>query len=147
MDAILTAAVGDAKPIAVIAAVLALIALGWPWIRKALKDISNEDAIRIAGDALRKELGDLLDKEQARVATLTGALEEASTQVRALRGENGGLQAEMNALRREVRAMVRMCLSMRRAMQRAVATGDCAPLQLWLDLNPEEGAEPERPAA
>jgi len=92
-------------------------------------------------------MGELLDKEQARVATLTGALEEASTQVRALRGENGSLQADIASLRKEVRGMLRMCMSMRRAMQRAVDTGDCAPLRLWLDLNPAEDEADARPAA
>jgi hypothetical protein len=43
--------------------------------------------------------------------------------------------------------MVRMCMSMRRAMQRAVDTGDCAPLKLWLDLNPAEDDVDARPAA
>lgn len=143
MDAILTTLVGDAKPLAVIAGIL----LAWPWIRKNFREISDAEAIRVAGDALRKEMGELLDKEQARVATLTGALEEASTQVRALRGENGSLQADIASLRREVRAMVRMCMSMRRAMQRAVDTGDCAPLKLWLDLNPAEDDVDARPAA
>lgn len=130
MDAILTTLVGDAKPLAVIAGILGAILLAWPWIRKNFREISDAEAIRVAGDAVRKEMGELLDKEQARVATLTGALEEASTQVRALRGENGSLQADIASLHREVRAMVRMCMSMRRAMQRAVDTGDCAPLKL-----------------
>lgn len=147
MEAILTAAIGDAKPLVLISGILAVIILLWPWIRKQFREISDAEAIRVAGDALRAEMGQLLDKEQAKVVTLTASLDEASTQMRGLRVENGGLQAEMTALRREVRAMVRMCLSMRRAMQRAVDTGDCAPLRLWLDLNPEESAEPERPAA
>ena len=67
--------------------------------------------------------------------------------MRSLREENSGLKAAMTALRREVRAMVRMCLSMRRAMQRAVDTGDVAPLRLWLDLNPAEDEPDLRPAA
>ncbi|MRI56560.1 hypothetical protein D8770_21740 [Methylobacterium sp. DB1607] len=146
MDAILTAVLGDAKPIGIIACLLVGLACAYPWIRKGFREISDAEAIRVAGDALRKEMGELLDKEQARVVTLTGALEEASTQVRALRGENGTLQADIASLRREVRSMLRMCLSMRAAMQRAVDTGDCAPLRLWLDLNPVE-ADEARPAA
>lgn len=121
--------------------------LCWPWIRKNFREISDAEAIRVAGDALRKEMGELLDKEQAKVVTLTASLDEASTQMRGLREENGGLKAEMASLRREVRAMVRMCLSMRGAMQRAVDTGDVAPLRLWLELNPGAEDEPERPAA
>ncbi len=147
MDAILTSLMGDAKPIGIIAMLIAGLVFAYPWIRKSFREISDAEAIRVAGDALRKEMGELLDKEQARVVTLTGALEEASTQVRALRGENGSLQADIASLRREVRAMVRMCLSMRRAMQRAVDTGDCAPLKLWLDLNPAEDDVDARPAA
>jgi hypothetical protein len=147
VDAILTSLMGDAKPIGIIAMLIAGLVFAYPWIRKSFREISDAEAIRVAGDALRKEMGELLDKEQARVVTLTGALEEASTQVRALRGENGSLQADIASLRREVRAMVRMCLSMRRAMQRAVDTGDCAPLKLWLDLNPAEDDVDARPAA
>ena len=148
MDAILAELLGDAKPIAVVAGILGSLALCYPWVRKQLREISDGDAIRTAADALRKELGELLDKEQARVATLTTALEEASSQVRRLRAENGSLQADIAALRRAVRAMVRMCLSMRGAMQRAVDTGDCSPLRLWLDLNPvEPEAAPDRPSA
>jgi hypothetical protein len=147
VDQILTALMGDAKPIGIIAMLIAGLIFAYPWIRKSFREISDADAIRVAGDALRKEMGELLDKEQARVVTLTGALEEASTQVRALRGENGTLQADIASLRREVRAMVRMCLSMRRAMQRAVDTGDCARLRLWLDLNPAEDEPDLRPAA
>lgn len=148
MDAILTNLMGDAKPIGIIATLIAGLVFAYPWIRKSFREISDAEAIRVAGDALREEMGELLDKEQARVVTLTGALEEASTQVRALRGENGSLQADIASLRREVRAMVRMCLSMRRAMQRAVDTGDVSPLRLWLDLNPSDEDEADaRPAA
>lgn len=147
MDAILTALTGDAKPIALIAGTLGALLLAWPWIRKNFREISDAEAIRVAGDALRKEMGELLDKEQAKVVTLTASLDEASTQMRGLREENGGLKAEMASLRREVRAMVRMCLSMRGAMQRAVDTGDVSPLRLWLELNPSADDEPERPAA
>lgn len=148
MDAILTTLMGDAKPIGIVAMLIAGLVFAYPWIRKSFREISDAEAIRVAGDALRREMGELLDKEQARVVTLTGALEEASTQVRALRGENGTLQADIASLRREVRAMVRMCLSMRKAMQRAVDTGDCSPLRLWLDLNPaDDEPEPVRPAA
>lgn len=149
MDAILTALTGDAKPVALVAGILGALLLCWPWIRRNLREISDTDAIRTASDALRKELGELLDKEQAKVATLTASLDEASTQMRSLREENGGLRAEMTALRREVRAMVRMCLSMRRAMQRAVESGDVSPLRLWLDLNPSDDDDdaPERPTA
>ncbi|KQP33837.1 hypothetical protein ASF49_08190 [Methylobacterium sp. Leaf104] len=147
MDAILTTLVGDAKPLALIAGILGAVLLAWPWIRKNFREISDAEAIRVAGDALRKEMGELLDKEQAKVVTLTASLDEASTQMRGLREENGGLKADMASLRKEVRAMVRMCLSMRRAMQRAVDTGDCAPLRLWLDLNPGDEDEDMRPAA
>lgn len=71
MDAILTTLVGDPKPLSILGAIL----LAWPWIRKIFREISDAEAIRVAGDALRKEMGELLDKEQARVATLTGALD------------------------------------------------------------------------
>lgn len=149
MDTILSTMLGDAKPIVIIAGILAAVCMAYPWIRKNFREISDAEAIRVAGDALRKEMGELLDKEQAKVVTLTTALDEASTQMRGLREENGGLKAEMASLRREVRPMVRMCLSMRRAMQRAVESGDVSPLRLWLDLNPsdDEGDEPQRPAA
>jgi hypothetical protein len=79
VDAIITTLVGDAKPLAVIAGILGAILLAWPWIQKNFREISDAEAIRVAGDTLRKEMGELLDKEQARVATLTGALEKAST--------------------------------------------------------------------
>ncbi|SFU93366.1 hypothetical protein SAMN02799631_03236 [Methylobacterium sp. 174MFSha1.1] len=146
MDAFITKILGEAGPLGIVACLLVGLACAYPFIRKNLREASDDTAIRTAADALRKELGELLDKEQARVATLTGALEEASTQVRALRGENGSLQADIASLRREVRSMLRMCMSMRAAMQRAVDTGDCAPLRLWLDLNPIE-ADEARPAA
>lgn len=147
MDAILTELMGDAKPIAIVGGILGALALCYPWIRRQLREISDGDAIRTAADALRKELGELLDKEQARVATLTTALEEASTQVRGLRAENGTLTADIASLRREVRTMLRLAMSMRAAMERAVATGDCGPLRLWLDLNPVEADDTVRPAA
>lgn len=148
MDAILANLMGDAKPIGIIAMLIAGLVFAYPWIRKSFREISDAEAIRVAGDALRTEMGQLLDKEQAKVVTLTASLDEASTQMRSLREENGGLKAEMTALRREVRAMVRMCLSMRRAMQRAVDTGDVSPLRLWLDLNPSDEDEVDaRPAA
>ncbi|KQO49765.1 hypothetical protein [Methylobacterium sp. Leaf85] len=146
MDAILTTLMGDAKPIGIIAMLIVGVVFAFPWIRKGFREISDAEAIRVASDALRKELGELLDREQAKVVTLTASLDEASTQMRSLREENGGLRAEMAGLRREVRAMVRMCLSMRRAMQRAVDTGDVSPLRLWLDLNPSDD-EDMRPAA
>ena len=149
MDALITGLIGDAKPVAIIAGILGAVLLAWPWIRKNFREISDAEAIRVAGDALRKEMGELLDKEQAKVVTLTASLDEASTQMRSLREENGGLKSDIASLRREVRAMVRMCLSMRKAMQRAVDTGDVAPLRLWLDLNPgdDEDADAVRPAA
>lgn len=148
MDAIITAVLGDAKPLGIIACLLVVLAVAYPYIRKSFREISDAEAIRVAGDALRKEMGELLDKEQAKVVTLTASLDEASTQMRSLREENGGLRAEMTALRREVRAMIRMCMSMRAAMQRAVDTGDCSPLRLWLDLNPVEADDNDaRPAA
>ncbi len=146
MDAVLTTLMGDAKPIGIVAMLIAGLIFAYPWIRKSFREISDAEAIRVAGDALRKEMGELLDKEQARVATLTGALEEASTQVRSLREENGGLKNDIASLRREVRAMLRMCTSMRAAMQRAVDTGDCSPLRLWLELNPVD-TDDVRPAA
>jgi hypothetical protein len=147
VDAILAELLGDAKPVAIVAGILGALALCYPWIRRQLREISDGDAIRTGADALRKELAELLDKEQARVATLTTALEEASTQVRGLRAENGTLQADIASLRREVRTMLRLAMSMRAAMQRAVDTGDCSPLRLWLDLNPVEAADDVRPAA
>lgn len=147
MDAILTTLMGDAKPIGIIAMLVAGLVFAYPWIRRSFREISDAEAIRVASDALRKELGELLDREQAKVVTLTASLDEASSQVRALRDENGGLKADIASLRREVRAMVRMCMSMRGAMQRAVDTGDCSPLRLWLDLNPVEADDDARPAA
>ncbi|BCM83728.1 hypothetical protein [Methylobacterium indicum] len=147
MDAVLTTLMGDAKPIGLVAMLVAGLVFAYPWIRKSFREISDAEAIRVASDALRKELGELLDKEQAKVATLTASLDEASTQVRALRDENGGLKADIASLRREVRAMLRMCTSMRSAMQRAVDTGDCSPLRLWLELNPAEEQVDARPAA
>ena len=147
MDAILTTLMGDAKPIGIIAMLVAGLVFAYPWIRRSFREISDAEAIRVASDALRKELGELLDREQAKVVTLTASLDEASSQVRALRDENGGLKADIASLRREVRAMVRMCMSMRAAMQRAVDTGDCSPLRLWLDLNPVEADDDARPAA
>lgn len=146
MDAVLTTLMGDAKPIGIVAMLIAGLVFAYPWIRKSFREISDAEAIRVAGDALRKEMGELLDKEQARVVTLTGALEEASSQVRSLREENGGLKNDIASLRREVRSMLRMCGAMRTAMQRAVDTGDCSGLRLWLEINPVE-TDDVRPAA
>lgn len=146
MDAILTTLMGDAKPIGIVAMLVAGLVFAYPWIRRSFREISDAEAIRVASDALRKELGELLDREQAKVVTLTASLDEASSQVRALRDENGGLKADIASLRREVRAMVRMCMSMRAAMQRAVDTGDCSPLRLWLDLNPVDDEADARPS-
>lgn len=146
MDAVISKILGEAGILGIVACLLVRLICAYPFIRKNFREISDAEAIRVAGDALRKEMGELLDKEQARVVTLTGALEEASSQVRSLREENGGLKNDIASLRREVRSMLRMCNAMRAAMQRAVDTGDCASLRIWLDLNPVE-IDDVRPAA
>lgn len=147
MDTIITAVLGNAKPLGINACLLVGLAVAYSYIRKSFREISDAEAIHVAGDALRKETGELLDKEQAKVVTLTASLDKASTQVRSLREENGGLRAELTALRREVRAMILMCMSMRAAIQRAFDTGDCSPLRHRLDLNPVEADDDARPAA
>ncbi len=66
VDAIITRRPRDAKPLGIIACLLVGLAVAYPYIQKSFREISDAEAIRVAGDALRKEMGELLDKEQAR---------------------------------------------------------------------------------
>lgn len=127
-------------PFVFLAVVVVLGFLGAPYIRKIARENAAVDdaqaAIRQAGDEIRKELGAMLDKEQARVESLANALDAARVEVGRMRGENADLRADMGRLRSEVRTLFRTVKAMRMAMQRAVDSADVLPLRIWLDLNP-----------
>lgn len=121
MDTLITALAGlaTASPLLFIFALIVLAVLGYPFLRRWMKENSTvadeSEQIRKAGECIRAELNGMLDKEQLRVEALGISLDSARIEVGELHGENVALHSDMLRLRGEIRILFRTARGMRMA--------------------------------